>query len=626
METQLSFMELYDLFVAVPPAKPKRNTRSVKKKQPQKAKELVLDEFTKECLDNSEEYLFRGNRLISIAKEAYEKKLLYYSVTDIEKKLASLELNGDIEMAVDLIAKKVVLPFLKAIQTAEDASNCPLLSCFDESLSVKFTFPLKAGDVFGGGCVPEGGYRFSKKEPALIGVTVSEYGTDIFHTIGLKNVRMPKRYHNAVYTKNPLSLCDISTLLAYLIVISYAHKELTSMKDIFSSEFATYLKVKPFDVFYHPMVGKSDEDKACFYTKKWYLNPLNVVEKEYRSFFDLLLESIRATRGVEIEVLENVMSNRQIKATYAEMEDIEDRNTVPVFFDYHHLNCLAPLHFLEFYDYATKKFGKPYRVSFRSFLKTARAGVYYPMPTENSAYRRCLFHIFFYWQERKKEMVSAARYLAELKGEYTRSYETLKTHSKKMLAEMQTSPLNEYFGFVELDEDVDLEKYKEIMKQFIAWKNHMVPFVDAKDNAIRFRKLGNHHASGLYYPFIRCMCVDYRTCTSFVHEFGHLMDHMYDDLSSKTDFYAVKTLYKERLEKVAETTTFKGKYNLSYYCMPTEIFARSFELYNAKVKGIHNSLLPIEYSSVYPQDEEFLSAVSIYFDSLFESLSKKKED
>lgn len=625
METQLSFMELFDLFAAQPPAIPKRKTRSVRKKQPENANEMVCDELTKECLENSEEYLFRGNRLISIAKDAYEKKLLHYSVTDIEKKLASLELTGDIEMALDMIAKKVVAPFLKAIQTAEDAGSCPLLSCFDESMSVRFTYPLKAGDAFGGGYVPEGGYRFSKKEPALIGVTVSEHGKDVYHTIGLKNARMPQRYRNAVYTKNPLSLCDIPTLLSYLIVISYAQKELASCGDIFSSQLAEYLKVKPFDVYYHPMVGKSDEDKACFYQKKWYINPVDDMEENYRSYFDLLLESIRVTKGVDIEVLENVMSNKQINAAYAEMADKKDRSNVPVFFNYRNLDCLAPLHFLEFYDYATKKLGKPYHVSICSFLKKARNDTYFPLPTENSAYRRCLFHIFFYWQECKKEMVSTAQYLAELKGEYTHSYETLKIHSKKMLAEMQTSPLNEYFGFVELDEDVDLEKYEEIMKQFIAWKNHMVPFVDAKENAIRFRKLGNHHASGLYYPFIRCMCVDYRTCTSFVHEFGHLMDHMYDDLSSQPAFYTVKTLYKERLEKVAETTTFKGKYNLSYYGMPTEIFARSFELYNAKVKGICNSLLPSEYSSVYPQDEEFLSTVGIYFDSLFETLSKKKE-
>ena len=66
-----------------------------------------------------------------------------------------------------------------------------------------------------------------------------------------------------------------------------------------------------------------------------------------------------------------------------------------------------------------------------------------------------------------------------------------------------------------------------------------------KGNSIRFRKLGNHKAIGLYYPLIQCLCVDLRNTTSFIHELGHLIDHCMDDggqLSEQPAFFNVLML------------------------------------------------------------------------------------
>jgi len=70
------------------------------------------------------------------------------------------------------------------------------------------------------------------------------------------------------------------------------------------------------------------------------------------------------------------------------------------------------------------------------------------------------------------------------------------------------------------------------------------------------------------------------------------------------------------------------KYNKSYYLRPTEIFARSFEIYMSRFMGLKNSILetPGGYESFcYPSDEEYLNLVKNYFDEVLATINTKAD-
>jgi len=61
----------------------------------------------------------------------------------------------------------------------------------------------------------------------------------------------------------------------------------------------------------------------------------------------------------------------------------------------------------------------------------------------------------------------------------------------------------------------------------------------------------------------------------------------------------------------------KSKFNLGYYFQPTEIFARSGEIY-LNQKGIKNSFLKESYKGFqYPNDAEYLRELNRYFNTFF---------
>ena len=118
---------------------------------------------------------------------------------------------------------------------------------------------------------------------------------------------------------------------------------------------------------------------------------------------------------------------------------------------------------------------------------------------------------------------------------------------------------------------------------------------------------------------------------SLIHEYGHLIDYEYGRLSHEFAFYHIRKLYEQHLSRlsvedsvVSEKLNGKTKYNLSYYQEPTEIFARSFELYVSKCLGVKNSLLPLDFGWEYPCDEKFIEAVKFYFDNIFANIAIQK--
>lgn len=218
-------------------------------------------------------------------------------------------------------------------------------------------------------------------------------------------------------------------------------------------------------------------------------------------------------------------------------------------------------------------------------------------------------------------------YLAGVAADYASSYQPLKNMPQKYVDAANQSLFSRLFGTVEYDYDTDLDKMKELGKEFMAVMQ-MFGMPDLGEYSLRFRKLGHHKASGLYYPSLQCMCVDIRIPSSFTHEFFHLCDFAAGELSLKARFLNVRQTYERIVrDEVAnmpdgclkKQLEGKSKYNLKYYLEPTEIFARMGELYMSQVLGVRNSLIEQSYKGrfEYPSNPELLGYVKDYFDYFF---------
>lgn len=242
----------------------------------------------------------------------------------------------------------------------------------------------------------------------------------------------------------------------------------------------------------------------------------------------------------------------------------------------------------------------------------------------------------------KKAAVESLRYYKELSGgvkAHAKSYQTKRGIPEKVIKAMKESLFNKYFSYVEFDEMSDIEKAEDVAKEFIAIKETYFKSLDLKGAQVRFRRLGNHKASGLYYPSLNCLCVDVGCVRSFIHEFGHLIDFVSGDgvLSERDDFYQLWNIYCDALDdylkknkesEAAKRLSGGSKYNLSYYKVKTEAFARCFEIYCTEYLGIKNALCnPDERDAfAYPtEDKVVMSFIREYFDKLMERLNAEPE-
>ncbi len=213
-----------------------------------------------------------------------------------------------------------------------------------------------------------------------------------------------------------------------------------------------------------------------------------------------------------------------------------------------------------------------------------------------------------------------------LSGEYAHSYETKKNIPEKCVRAMAKSGFNDFFGYVEFDEECDLQLLEEIEKEFRAVAAE-VGLLRNPEVSLRFRKLGQHKASGLYYNRLKCICVDVRYPGSMMHEIGHMIDYEMGHISDTYSFMEIRNRYTHLLILLLETSDSKtvnrikgrSKYNLSYYLLPSEIFARCFEMYLVWHRGIDNSICrPLGFG--YPEDEELKRLVFAYFDQIFHNI------
>lgn len=201
---------------------------------------------------------------------------------------------------------------------------------------------------------------------------------------------------------------------------------------------------------------------------------------------------------------------------------------------------------------------------------------------------------------------------------------------------MDNTKLKQYFGFVELDNEVDLERFKDFEAEMHRVQA-VLPTVENVKPDLRLRKLGNYKALGIYFPFNNTIALDFRSGStenrgeyrpsqpgiqSFIHEYGHYLDYNLSKGDGFMNSLSLEPEFKKIINKYVEQLKVNGIYDHShgktdhYYAVPTEVFARSFEVY-AFEKGLRTSLMKndyskgLEYVSFTPEIRE---EITKYFD------------
>lgn len=228
----------------------------------------------------------------------------------------------------------------------------------------------------------------------------------------------------------------------------------------------------------------------------------------------------------------------------------------------------------------------------------------------------------------------ANKYTKDTNSDCARAFETKKNIPQRVLEVMENTNLLNDFSYVEIDEESDLSKYSSIEREWSLVKDSLDLDKYLKDTKpeLRFRKLGKHKALGLYYPTLKCICVDTSSIASFMHEFGHFIDYTTEDtpLSLKLDFYPIIKNYKEAYARCIEKnpnheSTDYLKRKKSYFQTPTEIFARCLEIYLVN-KGVRTSFLKenLEIGSGYVAvDTYFMDLINNYYSNVINITSEK---
>lgn len=601
-------------------------------------------------LESPEEYLKRGERLVTLAKQHLQETTC--------KKVPGM-LQAVYDMSLDITKKSprecmiklrnIVGGYLRTIKEEGDDSCRALSSLAGGRISIKIREDLSTLKQLLGG----------EMDDVIIEVNVAKEGDEPHKFFGLKNkpIGLTKKSHVKLY-QHTLLTEDVRSVLAYVILYSEIEK---ALQDATLSEFLfTEVRNKYFD---QTSVFRSISGMLCDYAWQVVKGVFPCDDKQYGILLPILSKEMQlyleSGHTLKVAIAENTaisdkltkhleqygisiciwpedgkslkeravsllkeMFKDRTPDLEKEMQEVLEQMVVP-------LPCKLCDTYYGFIFWADDVLAGELPGFNDTFFKTSHFSGKGKIEKEHfrdsygnpgSCYwDDWIFKLFFMVYTHQHEVVVQWREYRESTSEYAKSYMNKSGLPQKTLQAMQTSLLNDYFGFVEYDEDVDLAKAAEVEKMFLAVKETYFGKFDASSNAIRFRKLGNHNAAGLYYPGVKCLCVDYRHPYSFIHEFGHLIDYEYGSLSLEGAFYRVKRLYQEWLTKYESTFNKKSKYNLQYFLKPTEIFARSFEVYCKVVLGIENDLLPDKFEkAVYPHDEQYVREVTAYFNSLLE--------
>lgn len=205
---------------------------------------------------------------------------------------------------------------------------------------------------------------------------------------------------------------------------------------------------------------------------------------------------------------------------------------------------------------------------------------------------------------------------------HAKSWQTKKNINKATLDAMKNSSLKQDFKDLELDNDVDIDKFRQLEPEIKETINFLPQSTNNEKPILRFRKLGNHHATGLFVPFNNTLAVDFRSyeskseyrpsgvgIESFIHEYGHFLDYNANSselskdgqtrqyanrfrhiLSMQDDFKEILHQTQHEIQNRVANGLKMSSHFVNYYTTPTEVYARAFEVYSSEV-GLQNSLL-----------------------------------
>lgn len=213
------------------------------------------------------------------------------------------------------------------------------------------------------------------------------------------------------------------------------------------------------------------------------------------------------------------------------------------------------------------------------------------------------------------------------------AWQTKKNINKETQELMDHTSLNDHFGFIEVDNHVDLELFGQFEKEMNRISALLPKTQSTAD--LRLRKLGNYHALGIYHPLTQTIAIDFRDygdsiggigIQSFVHEYGHFLDYTSEEklLSLQEDFQPFVARYRSNITKLPSDSIVRNK--ADYYGTPTEVWARAFEIYvsDTGLKSIFlKSADDYKIQDAYLAfDETMRNELSSYFDQRFPELKQ----
>lgn len=238
------------------------------------------------------------------------------------------------------------------------------------------------------------------------------------------------------------------------------------------------------------------------------------------------------------------------------------------------------------------------------------------------------------------DVIIKVEYNHSMNREYARetgkTISTFRTDKKYQDEALNKSTLFNEMGFrkVEIDtqkydgEVFNYEEFSKVEQDFLAVLDKL-PQAKAQPE-LKFRRLGKHKAWGIYSPALNILAVDVRHTESFIHEYGHYLDFKHGDevYSEMSTFFPIIKAYEKKLSELAEDSKYAQKLTakrMSYYLIPTEVFARAFELW---VSGtIVSDATIISSTETYNSQPEYIAFSHIkelvfsFFNAIFPNVA-----
>lgn len=616
-------------------------------------------------------YLGAGERLNTLAKEKFNKLMNGITVDTFDEKLLQVYSKKDFKAStnistyIECLAKSFIRPQLKKLTTLDE--NDAVYTALRKHISIPFSIREAGEEMDYSPAIQNLKYRYRKDSNILI-LSIYEEGFEKIEGAGYKNFDHAKKYDNLKFrTGTSLRIVDIAICLSWMLWITIYDK---AMND--------------------PDLITQIRDKIWNYDKKRFISSIDC-RLEY-----LIDHASNVNRDENwritdedgnmmalLERLSDKSTKTQVCTPYWK-GDRPSEAAVSLFKQiYAYDDAIRPS------DYTGEKLREKQYISMQDSMhkkpycyiipKSWEWLIMYKNPSE--LYKRGLGRVFYNrllshngnieksgpeyepdkWMkpawyaiddnqellmrmagicyfEKLNDSIKTISYYKELtkSTSHAKSYQTKKAISNKMINYMEKSDFNKAFGYVEVDNDCDIEKVTQLSAEFLSFKETFLPGYDSSEVSLRFRKLGNHKALGLFYPSLNCLCVDINSPSSFLHEYGHSIDYILSGirgLSSKDDFSRCLTTYKECVlsglskednAQLKDRLNGTSKYNLSYYFTPAEVFARCFEMYVVRILKVNSSICkPDEKMGVvYPKDDRLEELLKKYFDKLFDSLKQ----